>query len=174
MSMPQPDSVFAEPGHQALYAEIGRAMVEMTTTVHGPDEWMCIPELWRRCMVERDQAKAERDHLLACEHALGAAYLRLRELIPGAFDTPHAPTAEQVWSHTEERLKVALGVDPTAQSIWGSVEIGAICRHHDWENYRERHRESNCKGALLCRDAYDKLRAAIDAQMDHDLQPTQP
>ncbi len=40
-------------------AEVGRAMVEMTTTVHGADEWDVIPELWRMCMAERDIARAD-------------------------------------------------------------------------------------------------------------------
>jgi len=39
---------------------------------------------------------------------LSQAYLRLRSLIPGAFDTPHAPSPEQVWDVTERALKRAL------------------------------------------------------------------
>jgi gentisate 1,2-dioxygenase len=35
---------------------------------------------------------------------LSQAYLRLRALIPGAFRTPYAPTAEQVWDTTEKAL----------------------------------------------------------------------
>jgi len=34
-------------------------MVQMTTTVRGPDEWLVIPELWKRCMEERDAALAK-------------------------------------------------------------------------------------------------------------------
>lgn len=48
------------------------------------------------------------DDLLAREHALSDAYLRLRALIPGAYDTPHAPTPEQVWGTTEAALRRAL------------------------------------------------------------------
>ena len=33
------------------------------------------------------------------------AYLRLRAMIPGAYDTPHAPTPEQVWATTEAALR---------------------------------------------------------------------
>lgn len=44
------------------------------------------------------------------EAEVSNAYLRLRRLIPGALDTPHAPTAHQVWSTTEEALKKALAV----------------------------------------------------------------
>lgn len=42
-----------------LHREIGRQMVAMTTTVRCPEEWLAIPELWRRCMVERDEAQAK-------------------------------------------------------------------------------------------------------------------
>lgn len=36
---------------------------------------------------------------------LSDAYLRLRSLIPGAFNTPHGPTSEQVWHQTEKSLR---------------------------------------------------------------------
>lgn len=42
---------------------------------------------------------------LKAKHDLSNAYLRLRAMIPGAFDTPHAPTSEQVWETTENALK---------------------------------------------------------------------
>lgn len=42
------------------------------------------------------------------ETNLSNAYLRLREMIPGALDTPYAPTAEQVWAITEAALRRAL------------------------------------------------------------------
>jgi hypothetical protein len=38
------------------------------------------------------------------ESDLGAAYLRLRNMIPGALDTPFAPSAETVWATTEHTL----------------------------------------------------------------------
>lgn len=38
------------------------------------------------------------------ENDLGQAYLRLRHMIPGALNTPHAPTPEQVWETTEQAL----------------------------------------------------------------------
>jgi len=56
----------------------------------------------------RDAIEAEIKQRREAEHALGAAYLRLRHIIPGALDTPHAPTREQVWDTTEraaERLR---------------------------------------------------------------------
>lgn len=46
----------AQPEVEALYREVGRKMVEITTTVRDPDEWLCIPELWLQCMQERDEA----------------------------------------------------------------------------------------------------------------------
>jgi hypothetical protein len=42
--------------------------------------------------------------LRAAEKELGDAYLRLRQIL-GAFRTPHAPTSEQVWAHTENRAR---------------------------------------------------------------------
>ena len=41
----------------------------------------------------------------AAELELSNAYLRLRQMIPGAFDTPRAPTRYQVWATTEHALK---------------------------------------------------------------------
>ncbi len=38
------------------------------------------------------------------DRRLHDAYLRLRGMIPGAFDTPHAPSGEQVWATTEAAL----------------------------------------------------------------------
>lgn len=46
----------AQPEVEALYREVGRKMVEITTTVRGLDEWLCVPELWLQCMQERDEA----------------------------------------------------------------------------------------------------------------------
>lgn len=44
--------------------------------------------------------------VFACEDKeLSNAYVRLRTLIPGALDTPYAPTPEQVWETTERALK---------------------------------------------------------------------
>ena len=57
--------------------------------------------------VELEKVKAERDALLRAEHKLSEAYLRLRSKL-NAFDTPKAPTAEQVWKHTEDKLDQVL------------------------------------------------------------------
>ncbi len=50
------------------------------------------------------KAKEEIVALKAAERSLSDAYVRLRAMIPGAFDTPHAPSPEQVWETTETAL----------------------------------------------------------------------
>ena len=50
----------------------------------------------------------ERDDIRQTERDLSAAYLRLRALIPGAYDTPVAPSPEQVWATTETALRRVL------------------------------------------------------------------
>ena len=42
-------------------ADVGAAMVGITTTVRGQEEWDVIPELWMMCMRERDALIKERD-----------------------------------------------------------------------------------------------------------------
>jgi hypothetical protein len=55
------------------------------------------------------EAEAEVARWRDMEHKLGAAYLRLRTGIgQKAFDTPHAPTGEQVWETTERALQLKL------------------------------------------------------------------
>ena len=51
--------------------------------------------------------KAERDEFLACEHRLSDAYVRIRSLVD-AFDTPFAPTLEQITELTETKLKAII------------------------------------------------------------------
>lgn len=41
--------------------------------------------------------------VLDSEHRLSDAYVRLRVMLD-AFDTPYAPTPEQIWAHTEAKL----------------------------------------------------------------------
>lgn len=36
------------------FADVGREMVRITTTVRGEDEWGAIPKLWEMCLDERD------------------------------------------------------------------------------------------------------------------------
>jgi hypothetical protein len=86
----------------------------------------------------RQQFNTMRD----AEHALSDAYVRLRKMIPGAFDTPYAPTGEQIWKHTEaclERLRTAAPAAPqvplSAVKImldtksWGAA-YGAVCEDY--------------------------------------------
>jgi len=55
--------------------------------------------------VEEYQHKLELEKWKTANQALGRAYLRLRALIPGAYDTPHAPSSDEVWQVTENALK---------------------------------------------------------------------
>lgn len=57
-SLATPPAQAAQADVEALYREVGRKMVEITTTVRGPEEWLCIPELWLECLRERDSLKA--------------------------------------------------------------------------------------------------------------------
>lgn len=52
----------AKVAEQAPFVEVGKAMVEITTTVRGPEEWGAIPELWLHCMKERDEALIKVSH----------------------------------------------------------------------------------------------------------------
>lgn len=56
-----------QPDLRALFEQIGCQMVQMTTTVREPDEWLMIPELWKQCMEERDAARAELASLRAAQ-----------------------------------------------------------------------------------------------------------
>jgi len=59
------------------FADVGREMVRITTTVRGEDEWGAIPKLWEMCLDERDalteqvaalngELETERMRLAAC------------------------------------------------------------------------------------------------------------
>jgi hypothetical protein len=65
-----------------------------------------IGRLQRELRDWQDSSEAYR----ADEKRLSDAYLRLRALIPGAFDTPHAPSSEQVWATTENALRNSLNI----------------------------------------------------------------
>lgn len=63
---------------------------------------------------ERDQLakqvadlESKRKYYQDAERELSDAYIRIRMLID-AFDTPYAPTAKQVWDHTESKIKTLL------------------------------------------------------------------
>jgi len=53
---------------------------------------------------ELDDLRSQLAEARDAERRLSEAYLRLRSLIPGAYDTPRAPSAEQVWAVTERAL----------------------------------------------------------------------
>lgn len=57
---------------------------------------------------ELERTQRELEQWKADERELSQAYLRLRQKIPGAFLTPHAPSAQKVWQVTEEALDVVL------------------------------------------------------------------
>lgn len=76
-------------------------------------------ESLRYCRENRDRLQAELDTWKSAEKQVSNAYLVLRSMIPGAYKTPTAPTAQQVYDTTEaallelkaenQRLKAELG-----------------------------------------------------------------
>lgn len=58
-------------------------------------------ESLRQRLKEAERRLAE---MTTAEHNLSDAYLRIRALL-NAWDTPHAPTPQQIWEHTENKLK---------------------------------------------------------------------
>lgn len=54
---------------------------------------------------ELAQHEAKLKQYREAHNKLSSAYLRLRFLIPGALDTPTAPSSEEVWATTERALK---------------------------------------------------------------------
>lgn len=58
--------------------------------------------------IYQDIQEDARQDVLDAEHKLSEAYVRLRRLIPGALDTPYAPTPEQVYFTTEQALEKLL------------------------------------------------------------------
>jgi hypothetical protein len=73
---------------------------------HERSLWNCVEAL-----------RAERDKWDEAENALGVAYLKLRSIL-NAFDTPHAPTREQVWKHTEECARSLL-----ESAAWAKMHV---------------------------------------------------
>lgn len=65
-------------------------------------------ELIRELRAELIREKTKRLEILKAEHELSEAYVRLRMIIPGALNTTNAPTPEEIWTHTENCLRVAL------------------------------------------------------------------
>lgn len=54
---------------------------------------------------ELDELRTQLAESRDAERQLSNAYLKLRSMIPGAYDTPHAPSSEQVWDVTEKALE---------------------------------------------------------------------
>lgn len=65
--------------------------------------WIAVED-YRSLETRLATSEQARREAISAEHKLSDAYLRLRTNIPGALDTPHAPTAEQVWTTTEAAL----------------------------------------------------------------------
>ncbi|HUT03768.1 MAG TPA: hypothetical protein VM163_07755, partial [bacterium] len=55
-------------------------------------------------LIRTERAEAELAKWKDAERRLSDAYLRLRGIL-GAWETPNAPTAEQVWVHTEAKAR---------------------------------------------------------------------
>lgn len=74
--------------------------------------------------VVRDASlRADLDRYRIAERELSKAYVRLRGMIPGALDTPHAPTSEQIWDITEKALARALAPSrPTEGDGWLKID----------------------------------------------------
>lgn len=56
-------------------------------------------------LMDSDDYLAQLRDVLLVERELSNAYIRLRRMIPGAFNTPTAPAPIDVWTHTESCLK---------------------------------------------------------------------
>lgn len=59
LAAPQPPVPCPKCENHAPFVEVGKAMVELTTTVRGVDEWPAIPTLWKMCADERDALRSK-------------------------------------------------------------------------------------------------------------------
>ena len=87
--------------------------------LYGPDAAAALSEERKRAdaaEIERDRERKRFKDMLNAEHTLSDAYLRLRSIIPRAFDTPHSPTAEQVWETVEGAAKALLARAEAAEA----------------------------------------------------------
>jgi len=117
--------------------------------------------------VPPDKRESERfKELLAQERALSDAYLRLREMIPGAFDTPHAPTAEQVWAHTEKCL-TALIAPRTPDNRIGELELSLSHANDVVHLEREARKAAEAHIDFLLNTFVPELSAWQDKRPDH-------
>lgn len=104
-----------------------------------------------RLRAEVEQLRAEVKMWSSAEAELSKAYLRLRAIIPGAFDTPHAPSREQVWQVTEDALKKVLGSGTAAAPVAWIYEIASEKRGDEYRGFREQvteHRPCVQEGAI--------------------------
>ena len=64
--------------------------------------------------LKKDYTALERelDELLKAEHKISDAYIRIRSKL-NAFDTPYAPTPEQIYELTERKLDAVLAENAT-------------------------------------------------------------
>lgn len=106
---------------------------QLTCAISKPEEIVGLWQDWATEKERADQLEAELD-----DHqddlGLHHAYLRLRAMIPGAFNTPHGPTPEQVWKTTEDALANALcsiGALPTAHQGEPSENMAEALRQAD-------------------------------------------
>lgn len=89
--------------------------------------------LEKRC----EEAEKVKQTFIKAEHALSDAYIRLRGKLK-AMDTPYAPTAEEVWRHTERKLdELIAGRDELLQKVRGlSQRITDLGGDAEWrENF---------------------------------------
>lgn len=93
---------------------------------------------------ERDQISVYRDDWRTAEGKLSDAYLRLRVILK-AFDTPTAPSGEQVWKHTEDKARELVSeLSAHAAIIEGlkrQLENADKHKEYGWETARESHKQ---------------------------------
>jgi hypothetical protein len=71
-----------------------------------PDQMDGVDQAGARALVlENAKLREQLETWKNAERGLSASYVRLRHLIPGALETPTAPTPEQVWDTTERALE---------------------------------------------------------------------
>jgi len=75
--------------------DIGRRMVEITTTVRYEQEWDAIPELWLRCANERDELRTKLEQLTVQQSQEEGGLERLHDLIHEG-NAPHWPNLPRV------------------------------------------------------------------------------
>lgn len=71
--------------------------------VHWKDLLTSCP-CWIEPYKEIESLQAKLEEMTVSEHKLSATYLQIRALV-NAFDTPHAPTPEQIYSLTEDKIR---------------------------------------------------------------------